>query len=210
MALACSATGQEPGAASTLAGRLLLPDGTGSRGVEVIVRTTVPDEEPRRTWLLFDEQGDFEHTFDGKLTQLVVAAGIGRVVHRIGADRFPPADDAEHIDLGTIDLGDALVERRLVLRAAEGKPGGVVRIGMFEGEPYRGPQGEPVSLGSRQFPPVTLGSGVAWLLPPDAESVYFLVERPDGSGRGVHWRSGRQRLFGPFTAEAFPSELVVD
>ena len=76
--------------------------------------------------------------------------------------------------------------------------------------PPRGPFGESVSLGSRQFPPVTLPCELEWLLPQDAESIYFLVERPEGSGRGIHWRSGSQRLFGPFTSTGFPSELAMD
>ncbi len=40
--------------------------------------------------------------------------------------------------------------------------------------------------------------------------IYFLVERPEGSGRGIHWRSGSQRLFGPFTSADFPSKLAMD
>ena len=98
----------------------------------------------------------------------------------------------------------------MVLRAAEGAAQGVVRIGMWFGPPPVGPQGEPVSLGSRQFPPVVLGSELEWLLPHEARDVHFLVERPDGPGRGTDWRSGRQRLFGPFTAAEFPAELVLD
>ena len=194
----------------TLVGRLLLPSGSGSRGVEVIVETAARGSEPRKVWLLFDEQGNFSHTFEGNLTRLVVTAGIGREVYRIDADEVPEADEADRIDVGLIDLREQLVKHRLLLRAAEGKPEGVVRIGMFFGPPPRGPYGESVSLGSRQFPPVTLASELEWLLPHDAESIYFLVERPEGSGRGIHWRSGSQRLFGPFTSADFPSKLAMD
>jgi hypothetical protein len=207
---ASAAPGQEPSPEHSLFGRLLLPAGSGSRGVEVIVETVARGNEPRRTWLLFDEQGNFTHDFEGKLTRLVVAAGIGREVYRLDADEVPEADQGRRIDVGVIDLREQLVKHRLLLRAAEGRPEGVVRIGMFLGPPPRGPRGETVSLGSRQFPPVTLASELEWLLPHDAESIYFLVERPDGSGRGIHWRSGRQRLFGPFTSADFPSELAMD
>ena len=104
----------------TLVGRLLLPSGSGSRGVEVIVKTAARGSEPRKVWLLFDEQGNFSHTFEGNLTRLVVTAGIGREVYRIDADVVSEADEADRIDVGVIDLREQLVKHRLLLRAARG------------------------------------------------------------------------------------------
>jgi hypothetical protein len=51
---------------------------------------------------------------------------------------------------------------------------------------------------------------VEWLLPPEAQSIYFLLERPVGSGPATEWRSGRQRLFGPFVSSELPDELSMD
>ena len=49
-----------------------------------------------------------------------------------------------------------------------------------------------------------------WLLPRKAQPIYFLVERPVGSDGEGEWRSGRQRLFGPFTSADLPAELIMD
>lgn len=81
---------------------------------------------------------------------------------------------------------------------------------MCFGPPPVGPRGERIALGPRQFPPIALGSEVEWLLPHEALPVYFLVERPAGSGRGREWRSGHQRLFGPFTSATLPTEPLMD
>lgn len=191
---------------STLVGQVLLPDGVGSRGVEVI--TTATEGEDRQRWAFFDEWGHFALTLRGGLASVRVKAGP--VVHRIDAEDLPEADQAGRIDVGLIDLRDRLAEHRLVVRAAVGSPPGDVRVAMWFGPPPVGPQGEPVSLGSRQFPPVKLGSEMAWLLPNEAHSIYFLVERPSGSGRGTAWRSGHQRLFGPFVSADLPVELIMD
>ena len=191
---------------STLVGQLLLPRGAGSRGVEL--RITRSGHEHPVDWVLFDEQGRFKHTFGGVLTGVTVSAASE--VHRIDSADLPPADPAGRIDLGVIDLRERLTERRLLVRAAEGQPPGEVRVGMWFHPPPSGPQGEPVSLGSRQFPPVALGSEMAWLVPNEAHSIYFLVERPSGPGRGTNWRSGHQKLFGPFGSARWPAELLVD
>lgn len=213
-AAACGSPG-EPASAQhrvplepTLVGQLLLPAGTGSRGVEVLVRTAPSGSEPRTAWVLFDEQGRFSHQVKEPLTSVVVTAGSE--VRRVDAGDLPEVNPAGEIDLGVIDLRDRLMRHRLVVRAAAGSPAGEVRVGMFFGPPPVGPWGEPVSLGSRQFPPVVLGSDMEWLLPHKAQEVHFLVERPDGPGRGTDWRSGQQRLFGPFTSADLPTELIVD
>lgn len=190
-------------------GRLLLPSGSGSRGVEVLLTVAPPEGEPRTVWVLFDDQGHFSHPLTETLVDVEVTTGA-RAVVRIDAAELPEADRAGGIDLGTIDLRDRLRNHRLILRAADGEPAGDVRIGMWLGPPPRGPQGEPVSLGSRQFPEIELGSELEWLLPPDARDVFFLVERPDGPSRGTSWRSGEQTLFGPFTSAELPAELVLE
>ena len=194
----------------TLAGQLLLPDGIGSRGVEILVTVTELEAEPRTEWVLFDEQGRFTLTFQGSLTSLKVTAGVGAEVHRIDIGDLPEANQAGEIAVGVIDLRDRLRRHRLRLRAADGKQTGDVKVALFFGLPPIGPGGLRVSLGSRQFPAVSLGSEVEWLLSHEAQSMYFLVERPDGSGRGTNWRSGHQRLFGPFAVGELPAELVMD
>ena len=194
----------------TLVGRLLLPEGAGSRGVEVIVTVAETGNDPRRVWLLFDEHGRFAETLKARPTRVTVTAGIGAEVHRVDAGDLPAAGPEGRIDLGEIDLRDRLTRHRMVVRAADGKPAGDVRVAMWSGPPPVGPQGEPVSLGSRQFPPVTLGTELEWLLAHDAHSIHFLVERPADDGRGIEWRSGRQTLFGPFRSTEIPSELVMD
>lgn len=194
----------------SLSGQILLPSGVGSRGVELILTVTAADSEPHRVWVLFDEQGHFTHTFHGSLTGFTVTAGLKREVYRIDTDDLPEANKEGQIDVGLIDLRESLTRYRLVLRAADGKPPGDVKVAMWFGLPPVGPSGEPVSLGSRQFPAVALGSETEWLLPQEADSIYFLVERPDGPARGVDWRRGHQRLFGPFTAPDIPAELFMD
>lgn len=193
---------------SSLVGQLLLPGQGGSRGVEILAQSIDTNGEPQPAWVRFDEQGRFAHTFEGRLANVRVTAGAE--VQRIDAQQLPAADHAGQIDLGVIDLRDRLHEHRLRLRAADGAEQGDVRVGLWIGPPPVGPQGEPVSLGSAQFPAIPLGSDVEWLLPPETHSIHFLVERPADSRRGRDWRSGRQQLFGPFTTADFPPELVVN
>lgn len=194
----------------TLVGQVLLPDGDGSRGVEVVMTVREPGGEPRDVWLLFDDQGRFAHSFRDRLVRLTVSTGIRAELHRIDVDELPEADQEGEIDVGVIDLRARLTRHRLVLRAAEGAPPGDVRVAMCFGLPPVGPGGGRIALGSRQFPPVALGSELEWLLPHEARSVYFLVERPLGPGRGREWRSGQQRLFGPFTLATLPIGLTMD
>lgn len=191
----------------TLVGQLLLPPGAGSRGVEVLVKTESGGGEPGIAWVLFDEHGLFSRTFRETVTRVTVTAGDE--VYRADAGDLPEVDQAGRIDLGVIDLRDRLMRHRLMVRAADGMPPGEVRVAMFSGPPPVGPFGEPVSLGSGQFPPVALDSEMEWLVPQAARDVYFLVERPAGSGRGLEWRSGQQNLFGPFTSADLPTELIV-
>ncbi|MEE9393646.1 MAG: hypothetical protein V3W41_14180 [Planctomycetota bacterium] len=193
-----------------LVGQVLLPNGTGSRGVEIRATVAATDSEPRVVWVLFDEQGHFALPFRGSLTKVSVTAGPGAEVHRIVADEFPQDSRAGQIDLGVIDLRDRLKKHRIVVRAASGKPAGDIRVAMWSSPPPLGPGGGPVSLGSRQFPTVALGDEQEWLLPSNVQSIYFLVERPSGPERGRKWRSGHQRLFGPFSSAKVPTELIMD
>ena len=94
--------------------------------------------------------------------------------------------------------------------AAGGSRLGDVRVAMWKGLPPVGPQGESVSLGSRQFPNIPLGSEIEWLVPNGAREVYFLVERPHPETLPGEWRSGHQRLFGPYSTKTLPFELVMD
>ncbi|MDB4324793.1 hypothetical protein N9971_00455 [bacterium] len=193
-----------------MVGRLLLPPGSGSRGVEVVVTVTEVGSEPRDQWILFDEAGRFSATLQGSLTRIIVSTGLRTKLHLIETEDLPEINEAGRIDVGLIDLRDQLTRHRMFLRVAEGASSGEVRTAMFFDPPPVGPSGEPVALGSRQFPPVALGSEVEWLLPHQAESIYFLVERPLGSTLGGKWRSGYQRLFGPFTSANVPTELAMD
>ncbi len=186
----------------------MLPSGSGSRGVEVLLQVAASADAPRTLWVLFDDDGRVSQSYRGTLNELLVTTG-GFDVVRLGADDLPAPDRAGRVDVGTIDLRERLARRRFLLRESDGDRAGVVRVGMWSGPPPVGPRGEPVSLGSRQFPEILVGTELEWLLPHDARDVYFLVERPDGPSRGTAWRSGEQQLFGPFRAADFPTELVL-
>ena len=193
-----------------LVGQLLLPTGSGSRGVEVVATVTEAGGESRDKWILFDDEGRFSGTFKGSLSRIIVSTGLWAELHRIEAEDLPEINQAGQIDVGVIDLRDRLTRHRLFLRVADGASHGDVRVALCFGLPPVGPSGEPVSLGSRQFPPVALGSEVEWLLPLKVQSIYFLVERPVGSGPRREWRGGHQKLFGPFNSTNLPTELFMD
>lgn len=212
LALAC---GEAPAGApeggpqpARVVGQLLLPGAVGSRGVEVLVHTGPAGAPPETTWVLFDADGRFSHAPKAPLRSVVVEAGSE--VYRVEGPAIPPADASGQVELGPIDLRARLVPHRLRVRAGEGVPHDDVRVALFIGLPPVGPYGEPVSLGSRQFPDTALHSDIDWLLPRDAREIYFLVERPEGPGRGLDWRSGPQRRFGPYTVAELPAELRLD
>ena len=194
----------------TLVGRLLLPEGSGSRGVVVVATVVDAGIEPRQQWILFDEEGRFFGTVRGRVIRLIVSTGLRAELVRLEAEDLPEINPAGQVDVGVIDLRDRLIRHRLDLLAAEGAPPGEVRVAMFFGRPQVGPGGEPVSLGSRQFPPIALGSEMEWLLPLEVPSLYFLVERPVGPAHQPEWRGGHQRLFGPFDSTDLPDELTMD
>jgi hypothetical protein len=206
-----SASPQETVASKhSLIGQLLLPSGSGSRGVEVVITVTEAGTETRDKWILFDETGRFFDTFRGNLVGITVSTGIHAELHRIETEDLPEINQAGQVDVGVIDLRDRLTRHRLWLRVAEGASGGDVRMAMCFGPPPVGPKGGRIELGSRQFPPIALGSEVEWLLPLEAQAIYFLVERPVGSTHDGPWRSGHQRLFGPFDSPNLPAELIMD
>ena len=207
VAIACGCRAAADG--RTLVGQVLLPHGEGRRGLELWVTETATGREPRATWVLFDAEGRFAHRLQGSLTGVTVTAGSAEV-YRLDAANVSGVDPEGRVDVGGIDLRERLIGHHLALRPATGSPGGDVRVALWFGPPPVGPFGEPVSLGSAQFPEVALGGGMEWLLPREARSIHFLVERPADSGRGREWRSGQQQLFGPFILAELPAELIVD
>ena len=102
-------------------------------------------------------------------------------------------------DVGDVDLRSLLVVRQI--RVVDARTP-VIRVSMWPNPPPVG-----VSLGSRQFPEIKTGSQTEWLIPADAETVYFLVEKPANELRGRNWQSGKQQLFGPFQLNSIPAKL---
>ncbi|CAE7759043.1 unnamed protein product [Symbiodinium sp. CCMP2592] len=193
---------------SKLVGQLQLPGEGGRRGVEVHAWVRDSKGGENQLWILPGGDGRFAREFEGEVTRVRVFAG--REVHRIDGDDLPKVDGDGRVDLGVIDLRELLVGYQMRTRLAGGKSDGEYRAALWIGPPPTGPRGSLPSLGSAQFPTLELGEQVEWLLPADIRDVYFLVELPDGDGRGRDWRSGEQRVFGAFEASDFPVELVVD
>lgn len=191
-----------------LVGRLLLPGDGGRRGVELHAwAANSPDGKPRQLWVLPDVDGHFAREFLGTLTREVTVLA-GSEVHRIDAADIPQADANGTVDLGEIDLRELLTSRRVRVVGGDGDAaGGVVRLGLSIGPSHTGSLGELPSLGSAQFPSRAIGSEVEWLLLPEANDIYFLVERPDGPDHETVWRSGKQQVFGPYEPSDFPLEL---
>ncbi|MBC8369443.1 MAG: hypothetical protein H8E25_05555 [Planctomycetes bacterium] len=195
---------------SILSGQVLLPNGFSRRGLELHLNLIAPDGKLVDKWLLFDKQGHFSYVIEGSLTSVIISAGLRAEIFKIKSAELPKINREGQIDLGVIDLRDKLKVHRLMVRAAEGKPQGEVRVAMWFKPPPVGPSGGRVELGSRQFPPITLGHEQEWLLPLQADEIYFLVERPIDLEGASGWRSGHQRLFGPYTLAELPSELLMD
>jgi len=195
---------------SILFGQVLLPNGFSRRGLELHVNLIAPGGDLVDKWLLFDKQGHFSYVIEGSLTSVTISAGLRAEIFQIKGEGLPKRNGEGQVDLGVIDLRDQLKVHRLVVRAAEGKPEGEVRVAMWFKPPPVGPNGGRVELGSMQFPPVTLGHEQEWLLPLQADAIYFLVERPIVLEGASGWRSGHQRLFGPYTLAELPPELLMD
>ncbi|MDG1500220.1 MAG: hypothetical protein P8N31_03145 [Planctomycetota bacterium] len=195
---------------TNVTGQVLLPNGFARRGVELHVTTVGSNGALHDRWIPFDDTGHFSHALDGELWSVAVSAGSSDDVFELKGGALAKLRGNSPIDVGEIDLRDRLIPHRLTVHGAEGTQQGEVRVGMWFEPPARGPFGGSVSLGSRQFPPVVLGQAQEWLIPLDAKSVYFLVERPVDESRGTEWRSERHHLFGPFAISSLPAELVMD
>lgn len=195
---------------SMVTGQLLLPGGFKRRGVELHVTVTPAEGESRDTWVMFDEKGHFSHSFEGNLSSVAVLAGASSEVYRMNAKALQQKKEHGRFDVGPIDLRDLLKPHRLVVRDADGQPPGQVRVGMWPRPPAKGPYGGNVSLGSKQFPTRAIGEEQEWLVSPKAKAIYFLVERRAEGEQDGGWRSGPQRLFGPFTPADLPTELRID
>lgn len=191
--------------ASSVQGRLILPPGLGSRGIQVIGTVRLDEGDTFDQWLILNEDGRFTHNYRGELIGLRITSGIEADITSFDDDDLPEPDRSGQIDLGNIDVRNDVVEHALRLQLGEGTNPGSIRIGMWFGEPSDG-----VSLGSRQFPVVELGSTVHWLLPHDADDIYFLIEHPSNPDASADaWRGGAQQRFGPYNSEDFPAALVI-
>ena len=65
----------------TLVGKLLLPDGKGNRGVEVIATIVTADKKVRQEWMQLDDDNRFEFSFTGELAKF--ADRCGRTIRQI-------------------------------------------------------------------------------------------------------------------------------
>lgn len=188
-----------------VSGQLLLPEGEGSRGVELIATVVSDNGEKQERWIRFDREGRFEQRFSERLVGLKVASGIGAVVYEFDSRALSTIDSRRQVKLRAVDLTEKLVARHVKLARGADLRSEVVRVSMWFQKPRK-----DVSLGSAQFPEVKPGTNQEWLLPLEFDAAYFLVEHPATDDRGRNWRSGKQQLFGPFKPKELPSELLID
>ena len=113
---------------SILSGQVLLPNGFSRRGLELHLNLIAPDGKLVDKWLLFDKQGHFSYVIEGSLTSVIISAGLRAEIFKIKSAELPKINREGQIDLGVIDLRDKLKVHRLMVRAAEGKPQGEVRV----------------------------------------------------------------------------------
>ncbi len=205
-----------PDAEPALTGRVLLPPGEGRRGVELWITYTTADGQTHDRWVRFDAAGHFAHPLapgnpstPGDQPTAVSVSAAGIEVYHADADALPAPDAQGRIALGTLDLRDRLVPHTITFRPAHGSPAGDIRVAFWPGPPPTGPRGGAVSLGSAQFPTQPLNTPTHWLLPPDAKTLYLLVERPANPLPGQPWRTGYQQQFGPYPTQQLPQELHV-
>lgn len=186
-------------------GRVVLPAGEGPRGIAVILTMDPSADRPAEEWVLLDEDNAFSKSVRGELTRVRVVAGSSMTVRELTGDAVPRPHASGTIDLGEIDVRDLVTPHRLRLATAPGSEADVVRVGMWFSDP------DPeVSMASRQFPELRIGDTMEWLVPEEAEAIYFMSERPADEGRGLEWRSGKKTLIGPFRVDALPEEIVVE
>ena len=188
-----------------LTGRLNLPPGQGARGVEVIVAVISPAGSHNHEWLQLDHNNSFTHSYFGELAYLRVNAGIESLLHRKDKTELASLVRDGRIELGTIDLQDALVIHHTKIVGLKRLKADDIRVALWFHRPH-----PDISLGSRQFPERTIGTEIEWLIPKKADSIYFLVEQPANGKRGTEWITGKQWLFGPFGLKTLPGTLALD
>ncbi len=194
-----------PASNHEVVGQLQLPPGSGSRGMHVII-DVVNHGTKTREWLKLDEKFRFRSSFTGTLTKLEIATGVATIVHRLNAQELARLTKQATVDVGAIDLRKRLQAHKIKLLSDNAT---TLRIGMSLKEPARDFTGSLPSLGSRQFPEIEAGKEMNWLLPSEFDTAYFLVEEPADERRGREWRSGKQKLFGPFRSSDLPTELKI-
>ena len=202
----CSSTAHEaknPKSERIVTGQLLLPDGIGARGVQVII-DIAKDGSTTREWLELNNDLKFQKSFNGTLTKLEIATGLSTIVHRLNAKELARPTQQNSVDVGTIDLRRRLQSHKIKF-FSDGAS--VLRAGMWLEKPKTDFAGSLPSLGSRQFPEIETGNEMDLLLPSEFDAAYFLVEAPADKRRGKEWRSGKQKLFGPFRSSELPAEL---
>lgn len=207
--LSCSSSAQvvpTPALNQVIVGKLLLPPGSGSRGMHVILDIDI-DDSLHREWLELDDVFSFRSSFTGTLKKLEVATGLASVVHQLNAQELAQLTKQDTVDIGIIDLREQLLSHKIKVLSEAAT---TLRIGMWLEQPMTDFSGNLPSLGSRQFPEIAAGKEADWLIPSEFDTVYFLVEEPADRRRGREWQSGRQKLFGPYRSTNLPAELSMD
>jgi len=205
--LGCSRSAQEaPELTPMIVGQLQLPSGNGSRGMNVII-DIAKDELTNREWLKLDEEFRFQSSFTGTVKKLEISTGFSSVVHQIDAQELARLAKQNIVEIGTIDLRKRLQAHKIKLLSETAT---TLRAGMWFESPATDSSGNLPSLGSRQFPEIAAGLETNWLIPSEFDTVYFLVEEPADERRGREWRTGKQKLFGPFRLSEFPNELKME
>lgn len=208
MDLGCCASAQEERSRDLMnivVGQLRLPAGNGARGVHVIIDIS-SDGSTTREWLELDDGLRFRSSFTGSLTRLQIVTGVSTLVHRFDAGELAGLTKGNSVDVGNIDLRRHLQAHKIKFSSAGAN---TLRAGMWLEKPSTDFAGNLPSLGSRQFPELEAGKEMDLLLPSRFDAGYFLVEEPADARRGRDWRSGKQRLFGPFRSPDLPAELRI-
>lgn len=196
---------QSPKLEQVVVGQLQLPAGNGARGVHVII-DFAKDGSKAREWLSLDNKFRFRSTFTGALTKLKISTGVSNIVHQFNAQELARLMKNNSVDVGTIDLRKRLQAHKIKF-SSEGASR--LRTGMWLEKPNNDFAGNLPSLGSRQFQEIQAGKEMELLLPSEFDTAYFLVEEPADKRRGREWRSGKQKLFGPFRSSELPTELRI-
>lgn len=186
-------------------GELLLPPGDGSRGIHLII-DVVNNESLNRHWLSLEEGFKFQKNFVGTLEKLEVATALSTIVYQLNEKELSQLASKSIVNLGTIDLRTQLKNHKITILSQNKN---TLRIGMWLNKPVTDTSGYLPSLGSRQFPEIEAGTEINYLIPSKFDTAYFLLEEPSDNKRGKEWRSGKQKLFGPFSSSKLPSVLEI-